>query len=234
MKAVGRVNGDIDLIKKFISNGIPVVVKTWLKKGEDIGHFRFVTGYDEEKDIIYYDDSYDGPNKRMRYFDFLSLWQSFNYSYIVLYEKDDELLVKNIIGQDWSEETAWRNALNRAEKENKIDPENIYPIFNISASSYHLGNYEASIEAYEKVEDRLPKRMLWYQIEPIRAYYEVGEYDRVLEITNNILENGNRAYSELYVIRGNIYLQQGLEERARDEFKLARRYNEYLKIDTVF
>lgn len=229
INAVSRVNGDIDLIKKFIANGFPVVVKTWLKKGEDIGHFRFVTGYDDEKGLIYFDDSYDGPNKKMYYYDFLSLWQPFNYAYIVLYEKDSEPFVEKIIGEDWIEENSWKNALSRAEKENELDPENIYPLFNISTLSYHLKEYERSIKVFEQIESRLPRRMLWYQIEPIKAYYEVGNYDRVFEITNNILENGNRAFTELYMIKGNIYLLQGLKDKAQVQFELASKYNKNFK-----
>ncbi len=223
--AVGRVNGDINLIKKFISNGFPVVVKTWLKKGEDIGHFRFVTGYDENKQLIYFDDSYDGPNRKMGYYDFLSLWQPFNYAYIVLYENSSEDLIKEIIGQDWEEKIAYKNSLIRAEKENEKDPDNIYPIFNISTSAFHLGDYKKSVESFEKVQDRLTKRMLWYQIEPIKAYLELKNYDKVFEIIGNILENGNRAFSELYMIRGDIYIEQGLKEKAKEQFELALKYN---------
>ena len=229
VEAVGRVNGDINLIKRFISNGFPVVVKTWLKQGEDIGHFRFVTGYDEEKQIIYFDDSYDGPNEKIKYYDFLSLWQPFNYSYIVLYQKNSEPVVKKIIGQDWDERVSYQNALIRAEKESEKDSTNIYPLFNISTTSYNLGNYEKSVEAYEEVQDRFPRRMLWYQIEPIKSYFELKDYDKVFEITGNILENGNRAFSELYFIRGEIYLAQGLDEKAKEQFDLAIKYNENFK-----
>lgn len=228
IEAIGRVNGDINLMKKFLSNGFPIVVKTWLKKGEDIGHFRFVTGYDDSKQLIFFDDSYDGPNRKMNYYDFLSLWQPFNYSYIVLYENDSLDTVKTIIGEDWIEKNSWKNALNRAEKENKLDPENIYPLFNISAISYHLEDYERSVKIFEQIESRLPKRMLWYQIEPIKSYQELGNYDRVFEISDNILENGNRSFSELYVIRGNIYILQGLKDKAREQFELALKYNEYM------
>jgi len=226
IEAVGRVNGDINLIKKFISNGFPVVVKTWLKKGEDIGHFRFVTGYDENKQLIYFDDSYDGPDRKMGYYDFLSLWQPFNYAYIVLYDKTSEDLIKEIIGQDWEEDVAYKNSLIRAEKENEIDPDNIYPIFNISTSAFHIGDFKKSVEAFEKVQDRLPRRMLWYQIEPIKAYVELNDYNKVSDIIGNILENGNRAFSELYMIRGDIYLKQGLKDRAKEQYELALKYNE--------
>jgi len=224
-EAVDRVNGDINTLKTFTANGIPVVVKTWLHPGEDIGHFRIVRGFDENAGIIIQDDSYEGPNRRIKYFDFLSMWQPFNYAYIIVYTPDQEELVKAIIGAEWEESVAWQNALTRAQKESELDSQNVYPFFNMSTSYYHLGDYQASVEAFEKVEARLPRRMLWYQIEPIQAYKELDNYDRVFQITDNILENGNRAYSELYQIRGEIYLLQGQKELAKQEFEKAIFYN---------
>ncbi len=225
-EALGRRNGDIELLKKFTANGIPVVVKTWLNVGEDIGHFRLVRGFDESRQIIVQDDSYHGPNRRVSYYDFLSMWQPFNYDYMVVYTPGMESTVKAILGEEWEEEKAWENALDRAEKEAGLDTENPYPIFNISTASYHLGDYERTVTEFEKVEGKLPRRMLWYQIEPILAYQKLENYNRVFEITNNILENGNRAFSELYLIKGEVYLAQGNTEAARREFEQALHYNE--------
>jgi tetratricopeptide (TPR) repeat protein len=225
LEAVGRVNGDIELLKKFTANGIPVVVKTWLHADEDIGHFRIVRGFDEEKKVIIQDDSYEGPNINIPYNDFLALWQPFNYDYIIVFTPELRDTVEAIIGEELDEEVAWSNSLERAEKEKKLDSKNPYPAFNISTSSYNLGDYERSVSEFEEVEKSLPKRMLWYQIEPLLAYKELGNYDRVFEITDNILENGNRAYSELYLLRGNIYLDQKMVEKANEEFDLAVKYN---------
>mgnify|MGYP001006676777 CR=1 FL=1 len=229
LEAIGRVNGDIELLKKFISNGIPVVVKTWLKPNEDIGHFRFVTGYDENKQIIVQDDSYEGPNKKIRYYDFLTMWQAFNYSYVVVYTPELKEKVESIIGEEVDEKIAWENSLRRAEEESLKEDKNPYPHFNISTASYHLVDYERSVKEYEKVENVLPRRMLWYQIEPIKAYQELKNYDKVFEMINKILENGNRSFSELYMIRGEIYLEQGLRDKAKEQFELALKYNVNLK-----
>ena len=225
LEAIGRVNGDIELLKKFISNGIPVVVKTWLKPNEDIGHFRFVTGYDENKQIIVQDDSYEGPNKKIGYFDFLTMWQAFNYSYVVVYTSDLKDKVESVIGEEIDEQVAWQNALKRAEGEALKDTNNPYPHFNISTASYHLEDYERTVKEYEKIESSLPRRMLWYQIEPIKAYQKLKNYDKVFEIIEKILENGNRSFSELYMIRGEIYLEQGLKDKAKEQFELALKYN---------
>jgi len=83
-----------------------------------------------------------------------------------------------------------------------------------------------SIEYFERIEQRLPWRMLWYQIEPVEAYFRLKNYDRVFELTDKILNNYNRAFSELYFIRGNIYLEQGKSGPAKTEFEKAVKYNE--------
>jgi tetratricopeptide (TPR) repeat protein len=226
MNAISRVNGNIETLKKFTANGIPVVAKTWLHVGEDIGHFRIVTGFDDEREVVIQDDSYEGPNKKINYYDFLSMWQPFNYAYIVVYPSDKSDLVETIIAEEFNETTAWENSLKRAQKEGELDSENVYPVFNQSVAYYRLGNYQASVDAFEKVEGKLPRRMLWYQIEPILAYQKLGEYDRVFGIIDNILNNGNRAFSELYQIKGEIYFDQGEVDAARNEFEKALQYNE--------
>lgn len=223
--AESRVNGDINILKTFTANGIPVVVKTWLHMNEDIGHFRIVRGFDEDRGVLIQDDSYEGPNKKIPYFDFLSMWQPFNYAYVIVYTPAQKELVEAIIGSEMDEKLAWENSLTRAQKEAELDRDNVYPWFNQSMAYYYLGDYKASIEAYEKVESRLPRRMLWYEIEPILSYQKLGNFDRVFKIIDKVLSNGNRAYSELYQIRGEIYLAQGSKDEARREFELALQYN---------
>lgn len=225
LKAVYRPNGSIELLKLFTANEIPVVVKTWLRPNEDIGHFRVVRGFDEKAQVIIEDDSFFGPNRRISYFDFMSLWQPFNYGYIPVYKPEKEQVVKTILGEEQDEEVVWWRAINRAKKESELDPQNIYPIFNLSTSYYHVGEYQKSVAEFEKVESRLPRRMLWYQIEPILSYKELKNYDRVFQITDWLFDHGNRAFSELYQIRGEIYLKKGDKESARREFELALKYN---------
>jgi tetratricopeptide (TPR) repeat protein len=224
LSAVYRVNGSIDLLKLFVVNDIPVVVKTWLRVDEDIGHFRLVRGFDEKRGVIIQNDSYHGPDKKISYYDFLSMWQPFNYGYIVVYPAEKEELVMAILGTESDEKIAWSKALERAKKEAGLDPENIYPFFNQATSYYQVGDFTGSVEAFEKVEARLPRRMLWYQIEPILSYQKLGRYDRVFEITNKLLDGGNRAFSELYLIRGEVYLAQGDKAKAREQFELALKY----------
>src|SRR5690606_4619877 len=120
---------------------------------------------------------------------------------------------------------AWAKAVKDIEKTLETNPDDIYALFNLSVALYHTGNYQKSVEAYEQVADRLPKRTLWYQIEPIQAYLALGNYEKVFTLTNTILENQNRAFSELYLLRGEIYKKQGNMLAAKQEFEKAVFYN---------
>jgi tetratricopeptide (TPR) repeat protein len=225
LKSLHRPNGSIQLIKLFIANKVPVVVKTLLKKTEDSAHFRVVRGFDEEKQIIIVDDSYFGPNRKISYFDFLLMWQPFGYVYMPVYRADKEAVVEAILGEEIDPVVAYWRLINRSQKEMEKDPENLWPKFNLVNSYYHVGQIEKCVEEFEKIETSLSRRALWYQIEPILAYQKLGNYDRVLVIINQVLTNDNLAFSELYQIRGEIYLEQGNQEAARREFETALKYN---------
>jgi len=219
-----RPNGTPDKLEKFLSQGIPVVTRTWLMPTEDIGHYRIIRGYDRSTQTFIQDDSLQGENLSYSYSDFDAIWQPFNYEYLIIVPAEKKEIAERILGEELDEKVAWQNALNRIEKEIVSDPDNWHLTFAKSRIYYYLGEYEKSIEEFEKVESRLSFRTLWYQIEPIQAYFELGDYDKVFQITDGILNNQNRAFSELYHMRGEIYLKNDNIPAARTEFENAVRY----------
>ncbi|MFC1727170.1 C39 family peptidase [Patescibacteria group bacterium] len=225
LRALYRPNGSLQLIKLFLANDIPVVVKTLLKKTEDSAHFRVVRGFDEEKQVMIVDDSYFGPNKKISYFDFLSMWQPFGYVYMPVYREGKDETIQAILGSEIDPEVAYWRLINRSQKEIEKDPQSIWPKFNLVNSYYRVGQLEKCVEEFEKIEFDLPRRALWYQIEPILAYQKLENYDRVFEIIEQVLNDGNRAFSELYQIRGEIFLDQGEKVAAKNEFQRALEYN---------
>ncbi len=220
-----RPNGNTQMIKQFINYDIPIITRTWLYENEDIGHYRVIKGFDDTTSEIIQDDSLQGKNLRYSYQEFNAIWKKFNYEFLVLVPENKVNIAKQILGQNSDEIASWNLAAENASNELEINPNDIYSRFNLSIALSKVGKHQKAVEEFEKVENKLPFRTLWYQIEPIESYYELGNYDKVFAITDNILNNHNRAFSELYLIRGNIYLNEGNQELAEEEFEKAVLYN---------
>lgn len=224
-----RSNGRIELIKQFITYDMPVVTRTLTKPTEDIGHYRVIKGFDDTSQQLIQDDSLQGRNLRFSYEAFNKLWQQFNFEYLILVSQDKKAIAETILGEEADSIVAWRNTVRNTKQQLINNPDNTYVRFNLSVALYYVGDYQRSVAEFEKVEGKLPFRTLWYQIEPIQAYFELGNFDRVFQLTDKILNNHNRAFSELYLIRGEIYRRQGNQDHARAEFEKALFYNKSLK-----
>lgn len=222
--AYHRPNGNAQIIKQFINLDIPIIVSTWLDVNDDIGHFRVIKGYDDNKKQFIQDDSYQGKNKVYSYSDFDAIWKKFNYEYLVLIPKDKQVQAEKILGADLDEKIAWANAVKLSNKALEINPFDTAARFNLVVALYRTGVYQKAADEFQKIESQLEKRTLWYQVEPILAYYRLGKYDRVFEITDKILNNGNRSYAELYLLRGMAYEKLGDPKMAEQEFAKAEQY----------
>uniref|UniRef100_A0A7C4XIA9 Peptidase C39 domain-containing protein n=1 Tax=candidate division WWE3 bacterium TaxID=2053526 RepID=A0A7C4XIA9_UNCKA len=219
-----RPNGNMELIKHFIALDIPVITRTWLKVDDDIGHYRVIKGYNDMEKTLIQDDSLQGKNLTYSYDELNELWKKFNYEYLILVPREKVNKITKLLGED-NEKKAWEKAIQNTLAELEKSPDNIDARFNLSVAYYNVGNYQKSVEEFEKVEDKLSMRTLWYQVEPILAYYELKNYERVLSISERILNNNNRAFTELYILRGDIFKEQGKQEQAKQEYQKAVFYN---------
>lgn len=224
-----RPLGNPELVKLLITYDIPVITRTWTKPNEDIGHYRLIKGFDDNSGEFIQDDSLQGKNLRYTYGEFDSMWKQFSYEYLALIPPEKEKIAKAILGQNADYRTAWSNAVSFSLTQLEKNPSDIYARFNLSVAYFNTGEYQKSVNEFEKVENQLPFRTLWYQIEPIEAYFELGNYNRVFQITDKILNNHNKAFSELYILRGKIYQAQGNSPLAREEFRKAVLYNKNLQ-----
>ena len=220
-----RPMGNPEIVKRFIANDMPVIARTLTKPTEDIGHYRIIKGYDETAGTFLQDDSLQNKNLTYIYEDFNEIWKKFNYEYLVLVPKDKQQIAEQILGENADEKIAWQNAVENSLRELQTNPNDIYARLNLSVAYFNTLKYQSAVEEFEKVENQLPFRTLWYQIEPVRAYYELGDYERVFQITDRVLNNYNRAFSELYILRGKIYQSREETELARQEFQKAVFYN---------
>lgn len=223
--AYHRPMGNKNLIINFINNDIPVMVRTLLKPDEDIGHFRLIKGYEQTGQILVQDDSLQGENLRYTIEEMNELWQVFSYEYLVLVPEDQMVIAETILGEDIDPEVAWEKALVDSEREISNNPKNIYAWFNNSIAHYNLKNYPQAVQSFEQVENRLPFRTLWYQIEPIMAYFMLGDYQRVTTLSGQIFNNGNLAASELYYLTYLIELAKDNQPAADENLNRAELYN---------
>lgn len=220
-----RPAGNIETLQKLTSLDLPVITRTWLNLSEDIGHYRVVKGFDKNEKVIIQDDSLQGANLTFSEDQFNALWQAFNYEFLVMVPEPKIFQVKQVLGERVDSKRAWELALELSQNQLQDDPDDFYAKFNQVVAYFELGLYGKAVDAFQQIEGSLPPRMLWYQIEPILAYYKMGNFDKVMSMTERIIDNHNRAFSELYYIRGMIHRRGGQNEMARNAFELANQYN---------
>lgn len=221
-----RPNGDIETLKKILNLGLPITVRTLLYPNKDYAHYRVIKGYDDLEQEIIQDDSLEGKDLRFSYEEFLTLWKPFNYAYLVIAPTEKKAEIEKILGENLSWPVAWQKAADRAQIELGQDPDNLETNFNLSVAYYYLGKFSDSTFILEKIKDRLPEHTLWYQVEPIKAYFEINNFEKVFSLTDKIFQDGNKAASELYLLRGQSLLKQNKPTEARAEFEKAFFYNE--------
>jgi tetratricopeptide (TPR) repeat protein len=238
LEATVRVGGDLTRLKRLIAAGLPVIVETWFipEPGDQMGHYRLLTGYDDEVRQLTAQDAYNGPNVGLDYDAFDELWRVFNRVYLVVYDPAQADQLAAILGEDVDDRTMYTRALETAQTE-AANPSaaclayedcadgTAFAWFNVGSSLTALGRHQEAAAAYDQARLLgLPWRMLWYQFGPYESYYAVQRYDDVVTlatVTLNVVGN----LEESYYWRGMAYLAQEKAGQARDDFKAAVKYN---------
>lgn len=225
LDGIVRIGGTTDLLRRFLSNGIPVMVETWIKPEDNggMGHYRLITAFDGGTFIA--QDSYYGPD-RLLYGRELDLgWRVFNRKFIVLFEPEQEELVMALLGPLVDETTMLSLALERAQKEAGDDPDDAFAWFNLGAIYTRLDQSELAVDAFDEARRiGLPLRMFWYQFEPFEAYLDAGRYDDVVELGYATAYTAS-GHEEAYFYEGMGYLGKGMEEMAVSRWRQALKYN---------
>ncbi len=236
--AIARANGDADRLRQLLAAGIPVLIETWHepKPNDGMGHYRLLTGYDDNAAAWIAYDSYDarGVDARAPYtgvylpYDELgSLWHVFNRQYVVVYTDAMAPDVRRILGPDLDDDAMWARALEDARAAVAVEPTDAFAWFNLGSDLVASGRYAEAAEAYDRARQiGLPWRMLWYQFGPFQAYYQVGRHEEVVALANATLRTA-RYVEELYYWRGLAQQAQGRIAEARASFEQALEMNAF-------
>jgi hypothetical protein len=245
-----RYGGDIDLLKHLIASGYPMLIEKGVYEKDAsgvvswLGHYAFVTGYDDGQGVFTYQDTYppegvNGNNRQISYTDFVTGWRAFNYLFIVVYPSQDEQQVFKIIGS-WGD-TGWANqhALDLANKDIQTlsGLDLFFAWFNKGTSQVQLLQYNDAAISYDQAftlypvlpiaqKDR-PYRLLWYQTGPYWAYYYTVRYQDVINLANTTLSTvlGGPTLEESLYWRGMAEEALGSMDPAIKDFKQANHLN---------
>jgi hypothetical protein len=248
MSSVVRYGGDINLLKRLISAGFPVVVEKGIYEVDVngkygwMGHYAFVTGYDDTLGDIIYQDTYQpdpvknpGPNRHIKYSTFLEGWRAFDYVFVVVYPVDKENQVLSLLGTYANEEWASQHALSiaQAESQSLTDIDRFFAWFNVGTSHIALLQYADAAIAYDYAfnvyanldpnDSVRPYRMMWYQTGPYKAYYYTNRFADVINLANTTLNDtiAEPVLEESLYWRGQAYYMAGKTDLAANDYRAA-------------
>lgn len=202
LNAEFRVGGNVDMLRRFIAAGIPVVINEAyiLEEGADgirgpsddrwTGHYLLVNRYDDAAQMFVGQDSFLGRSDRaLSYTELDYNWQSFNRAFFLIYKPDQAQVVQSLLGDDWDIVFNREHALEVAQDEVNSDPQNPFAWFNLGNNLVYFDRYDEAIEAYDTAREiGLPQRMMRYQFGPFLAYFHAGYTDELLALTEYALE----------------------------------------------
>ncbi|MBN1562502.1 MAG: tetratricopeptide repeat protein [Anaerolineae bacterium] len=228
VRALWRYGGDLDLIKRLVAAGFPVIAEA----GFDVddldwmGHYETVSAYDDTTQTIWVADSYKGPNQSHTYEDFDYWWRHFNRAFVVLFDLDRVNELAALLGDYYTPEGATQIALAQARAEAQANPNDAWAWFNMGTSYVRLGNYADAATAFDEAFrlQQLPYRLLWYMFGPYEAYYNMGRYDDVVQLAANT-ESTTTYVEEIMFWRGMVYAARGQNDLAINEFNKVLAFN---------
>jgi tetratricopeptide (TPR) repeat protein len=196
LAALVRFGGELDMLKRLIAAGFPVVIEKGYDPPDDdwMGHYLTLNGFDDTQGRFTAQDSLIMPNYPLPYEQVEQRWRDFNRVYLVIYPPEREAEVLSILGPQADETHNYQYAAQKAEQEigEQTGRDQYFAWFNLGTSRAALGDYAGAAEAYDQAfalypslpEDERPWRVLWYEAGPYAAYYHTGRFQDVVNLAN--------------------------------------------------
>lgn len=247
LQAESYVGGSLDVLKRLVAAGFPVIIEKGLVLEDHdgwMGHYLTLFGYEEAAQQFWSLDTFLGPfdsvGRTEAYEDVTRYWWHFNNRFLVVYQPEQETAVHAILGPTYLDPLImWHRAAEQAQTAVTESPADAFAWFNLGSSLTHLGEmtaettgvpaayYPSAAAAFDEARRiGLPWRMLWYQFEPYEAYLGDGRFDDVLALTDAMITSeGGRYVEETYFYQGQAYQAKGNMEYARRAYQHALEVN---------
>jgi tetratricopeptide (TPR) repeat protein len=245
LRSSAHSGGDIDLLRRLLAAGFPVVIEKGYEPNTStslgwFGHYLTLFAYDDARQEFTGLDTYLGPwdssGSVESYDNVYRNWQTFNYTFFVVYPPGQEAQIQAILGPDMLDPvTMWQNAADRARAETEAEPDNPFAWFNLGTNLTRLGErtgeqtyYQQGAAAFDRAREiGLPPRMMWYQFRPYMAYMRVGRFDDMIALADGVLASeGGRYVEETFLYKGHALAYKGDLQGARAAYRQALTVNE--------
>jgi hypothetical protein len=198
--AIVRVGGDIELLKRIIAAGFPVIIEKGFQppKEDWMGHYELITGYDDTRARFITQDAYIMADFTVPYTELADRWwRDFNHIDLVIYPPDREAEVLSILNSQADLLQNLTHAAQNAHQEigTLSGRDLFFAWFNLGTNLIRIADYTGAANAYDQAfqvyaslsgEER-PWRMLWYQFGPYEAYIHTGRFQDVISLANQTL-----------------------------------------------
>jgi tetratricopeptide (TPR) repeat protein len=233
LNAEFRVGGDVELLKKLVAAGFPVMIEEsflfdqpyWPNDDLWAAHYLLLTGYDDSTQSFTGQDSFHGPNQVISYSTLDSYWQIFNRVYLLTYLPSQEEALKAVLGDNWDPDLNRQHALEVSQAETQAEPKNAYAWFNLGSNLVYFERYSEAASAYDTARNLgLYQRMLRYQFGPFFAYFHAAMTTELLTVTEYALQRTPNS-EEALLWHGWALYRMGKKNEAVSDWKKALEYH---------
>ena len=233
LNGIVRYGGDIDLVRKLVAAGFPVVFERgYVNRSEGwMGHYGLIVGYDDVTREVTIPDTYLGLIK-LGYDDLEMWWAQFDFIYLVVFPNERAQEVYDILGPQMDAEYNKQYTLDKvnARLYEQKERELFFAWYSRGSILVEMNDYWGAADSFDEAfkiyatlpEEERPWRMLWYQTGPYYSYYYMMRYQDLYNLADQQLKRAEEpALPETWVWKGRAEVKLGLREQAIESFKQA-------------
>lgn len=233
LKGQVRYGGDIEVVKRLLSGGFPVLLERGHTDEEDgwMGHYSIITAYDDNTQTVQIPDTLLGM-MNLTYTELEHDWWHFDGIYLVVYPSEREQEVLSLLGEDADPSKNLQNTLAKVEARiQQVSGQDLFfALYSKGSVLVEMGDYLGAAQAYDQaftVYNQLdfglrPWRITWYQVGPYLAYYYSGRYQDVFNLADQTITNTSfPSLPETWYWGGQAALMLTDKDTAADYFRKA-------------
>lgn len=231
-----RYGGNLDIIKKFVAAGIPVLIERGMDAPEGwMGHYGLVNAYDDAAGTMSIADTYYREIS-YTYEKVMDYWTQFDNIYLVVFPRERLEEVRAILGPQEDVIYNQSYALDQITRRiNSIEDtrQQFFAWYSRGSILVQMKDFataatsfDKAFEIYDKLDpEKRPFRILWYQTGPFFAYYYMGRYTDTLNLALLTLDKGVNFLEESWVWAARAAAALGDREKAIFYYRQALIYH---------